>query len=255
MNLNNSNEQLKKIYELKKNNNFENYTLKELKKLPAYNGLCKLNFKKNFFYMLSIANDDAVPLKYFWRNKYEHLSLSIWYDMTRQDGYFFDVGAHTGIYSIIGNINKKENDIISIEAFFINFSRMLSNLKINNITTKNCFLAAASNTEGNDKFLVQTPLNYHAAGGKISKSGNFSVNKNKIDNFKLEKKVRGIKIDTEGHEFEVLKGAKNIISDNKPDIIFEINESCFDSCIDLLKGSGYNFYFINENKKKLDKIS
>ena len=60
--------------------------------------------------MINISNDDAVPLKYLWRNKYEHLSLSLWYDMTRKDGYFFDVGAHTGIYSIIGNLNKNQNN-------------------------------------------------------------------------------------------------------------------------------------------------
>ena len=54
--------------------------------------------------MLNIANDDSIPLKFFWRKNYEKLALSLWYKMTRSDSFFFDVGAHTGIYSIIGNI-------------------------------------------------------------------------------------------------------------------------------------------------------
>ena len=141
MNVNDLKKQFKKIDDLKKNNNFDSYTLKELQTLPTFNGLCELSFKSNSFYMINISNDDAVVLKYLWRNKYEYLSLSLWYDMTRKDGYFFDVGAHTGIYSIIGNLNKKQNNIISIEAYFLNFSRLLSNLKINNIISKNCFLA------------------------------------------------------------------------------------------------------------------
>ena len=57
--------------------------------------------------MLNIYNDDLVPLKFFWKDKYEQLSLNIWYELTRNDSnVFFDVGAHTGIYSIIGNLNK-----------------------------------------------------------------------------------------------------------------------------------------------------
>ena len=89
--------------------------------------------------MVNIENDDAVPLKYLWRNKYENLSLNLWYDMTKKNGFFFDVGAHTGIYSIIGNLDKNENNIISIEAFYINYTRLLSNFKLNKITPDKCF--------------------------------------------------------------------------------------------------------------------
>ena len=174
--------------------------------------------------------------------------------MTRKEGYFFDVGAHTGIYSIIGNLNKNQNNIISIEAYFLNFSRLLSNLKINNIIPKNCFLTAASNTEGVAKLSIKTGPHYHSSGGKISENGNLNVPKNKIDNFKLDKKINWIKIDTEGHEFEVMEGAKNYINKDKPDIIFEINENCFDKCLDLLNFIGYNFYFIDEINDKINKI-
>ena len=254
MKINDLKKQFKKIDDLKKNNNFDTYTLKELQTLPTFNGVCELNFKNTSFYMINISNDDAVPLKYLWRNKYEHLSLSLWYDMTRKDGYFFDVGAHTGIYSIIGNLNKNQNNIISIEAYFLNFSRLLSNLKINNIIPKSCFLAAASNIEGVGKFSVKTAPHYHSSGGKISENGNFNVSKIKIDNFKFDKKINGIKIDTEGHEFEVLEGAQNYINKDKPDIIFEINENCFDKCLELLKLNGYNFYFINEIDEKITEI-
>ena len=142
----------------------------------------------------------------------------------------------------------------SIEAYFLNYSRLLSNLKINNINTHSCFLAAASNSEGTCKFDVKTAFNYHSAGGKISQKGNLTVSKIKIDNFKLDKKIDGIKIDTEGQEFEVLEGAKSSINKDKPDIIFEINENCFDKCLKLLKLNKYNFYFIDEIEDKITRI-
>ena len=140
MKINDQKKQLKKIVNLKKNNNYDNVKLQDLKKLPTFNGLVELSFKNKLFYMVNIENDDAVPLKYLWRNKYENLSLNLWYDITRKNGFFFDVGAHTGIYSIIGNLNKNQDNMISIEPYFLNFSRLLSNLKINNIIPKNCFL-------------------------------------------------------------------------------------------------------------------
>ena len=256
MDIDNLKKKLKEINNLKEKNDFKNHTLDQLNFLPSFNGLCKLHFKNIPFYMLNIANDDAVALKYLWRNNYEYLSLSLWYEMTRRDGCFFDVGAHTGIYSIIGNLNKTYNNIISIEAYFLNFSRLLSNLKINKLSDKGCLLAAASNSEGLTKFSVQNHQGYHSSSGEISENGNLNVSKIKIDSFKLDKKIAGIKIDTEGHELEVLQGAQNSIKRDKPDIIFEINENCFNKCLELLKNNGYNFfYFIDEIDKKFIKIN
>tara|TARA_B110000495_G_C22842028_1_gene491070 strand:+ start:56 stop:886 length:831 start_codon:yes stop_codon:yes gene_type:complete len=245
---------LNEIEILKKNSDFSNCTLKELKSLPNVNCVLELLFDSNSFYMLNIGNDDAVPLKYLWRNNYEKLSMSLWFKLTRNNGVFFDVGAHTGVYTIVGNINNKINKIISIEPFYLNFCRLLSNLKLNNIAINNSFMAAASENEGNCKFKVPTNLDYHSAGGKISDNGNLSVPKVKIDNFKLESKILGIKIDTEGHEIEVLNGAQNSIKKDKPDIIFEINKNSFNKCLKLLKKFDYNFYFIDELKNELIKI-
>ena len=254
MSINEQNKQLKKIADLKKKNNYVNFTLQDLKKLPTLNGLVELSFKNKLFYMINIENDDAVPLKYLWRNKYENLSLNLWYDMTRKNGFFFDVGAHTGIYSIVGNLDKNEKNIISIEPFYINYSRLLSNFKLNKIKPDKCFLAAASNSEGVGKFKAKTLFN-HSTGGKLSEEGILSVHKMKIDNFKLEKKICGMKIDTEGHELEVLEGSIVSIEKDKFDILFEINENCFDKCLRILKFYGYKFYFVDEINEKLTNVN
>ena len=44
------------------------------------------------------------------------------------------------------------------------------------------------------------------------------------------------------------------IARDKPDLIFEINESCFDDCLGILKNHEYKSYYINKNEKKLYKI-
>ena len=242
---------------LKSNNDYSEFDVFKLSELSSYNGVWELKYKDHYFKMLNIYNDDAVPLKYFWKSKYEQLSLHIWYELTRDnDSMFFDVGAHTGIYTIIGNLNKETNNIISLEPYYINFSRMLSNFKLNTLSLDNSFLIAASDCSGSARFKTLTHIRQHTQGGSLSEDGNHGVKKNKLDDFNLEnQKVGCIKIDTEGHEYEVLVGSRNIIQNSKPEIIFELNASGAQKCINFLINFGYDFYIINDEENKLIPIN
>ena len=132
---------LNTMINLKENNDYVDCHFSELVKLTSYDGIWELKFRDNLFKMLNISNDDLVPLKYFWKDKYEQLSLNLWYEFTREiNNFHIDVGSHTGIYTIVGNLNKELNNIISLEPYYINFSRMLSNLKLNQISLDNSFL-------------------------------------------------------------------------------------------------------------------
>ena len=254
MNTKNSNEIIKEINTLKLNSDYSQFKINELRDLPSYNGIAEFKFKEFNFYMLNIAKDDGVVLKYLWRDEYENMSLNIWYDITRGDGFCIDIGAHTGIYSIISNLNKELPLTVSLEPHFLNFARLLDNLKINSLSAKNCYMAAASNKNGTMKFDA-TINTYHTSGGKISDKGSMSVNCVMIDNLNFSKDVIAIKIDTEGHEYKVLEGAKKTIQYNKPEILFEINEESFYLCTNFLKKFGYKFYFISEEKKQLVEIN
>lgn len=62
------------------------------------------------------------------------------------------------------------------------------------------------------------------------------------------------KIDTDGHDFEVINGASKLIADNLPVILFEcdisLNENYIDDCIDTLKSSkrlGYSSFLLYDN--------
>jgi len=243
---------INKIQKLKKENReIQNYTTKQLMELPIINGALEFNFNKKKFNMINIFNDDYIPLIYLWRGKYENFSLDIWYNITRNNGWFIDVGAHTGIYTIIGNLDKKINQIISFEPYFINYCRLILNLRLNEISANNCILGALSNEGGHDKIYVSKPKYFHSQGGFISEKGNVSISKYTLDNFQMKENISGMKIDTEGHEYEVLLGSQNIIKKNKPDIILEINEKSFDLCFNLLNKLDYSFYKIDEKTKKL----
>ena len=105
---------LNAMADLKKDNDYQDYNIHQLTKLTTYSGIWELKFNDNFFKMINIYNDDLVPLKYFWKEKYEQLSLNLWYLFTREiDALHIDVGSHTGIYTIIGNLNKEISNNIA----------------------------------------------------------------------------------------------------------------------------------------------
>ena len=241
------------IEQLKKKKNFIKLNLNQLRELDSFNGIAEFKFNDLSFYMLNISKDDGVVLKYLWRGKYENMSLNLWYQLTREEGFGIDVGAHTGIYSIIGSLEKKLPLTVSLEPHFLNYARLLDNLKINSLSAKYCYLAAASNQNGTMKF-DSSISTYHTSAGKISEQGSMTVNAMKIDNINFTKKVTAIKIDTEGHEYNVLEGAQKTIKNNNPEIIFEINRESFNSSLNLLKKFGYSFYFIDEDNQNFFQI-
>ena len=247
---------LKTMINLKKDTDYMDYNLNQLVKLTSYSGVWELKFKNHLFKMINIYNDDFVPLKYFWKDRYEQLSLNLWYDFTRDmNALHFDVGSHTGIYTIIGNLDKKINNIVSLEPYYMNFSRMLTNLKLNRIVLDNSFLVAASNDLGVAKFKTSTHIRQHTSGGSIQKEGNHNVQKTKLDNMvNRNQKIGSIKIDTEGHEYQVLLGSENIIRNFKPDIIFEINKACAQMCLNYLTDFDYSFFVIDDRNNKLFKL-
>jgi FkbM family methyltransferase len=67
---------------------------------------------------------------------------------------------------------------------------------------------------------------------------------------------RVIKIDVEGAEASVLKGAEQLVASAKPVMLCEVSEENVDFCTDFLKTHGYTLYdFDNRGLGKIDKAS
>ena len=137
-----------------------------------------------------------------------------------------DIGAHIGMYTIA--FGKKVNHIYSFECSPKSFNYFCANLLLHdlsyNVTKFNC---ALSDKEGNAKYFIRDPLD----GGGNGISG-FLQDERKntptidcptrtLDSFGLTN-VNFIKIDVEGHEEFVLRGAVETLKNNGyPKILFE----------------------------------
>ncbi len=235
--------------------NFKDMSLNELFRLPPYNGIYNYKISMTSFLMLNIINDDSSVVKHFWRGSHELEELDIWFEIAKSRGVFIDVGAHTGLYPITCLKANPENDVICFEPYFMNLSRLITNLRLNGFTKNiSTILGAVSNFDGKSKFNIATERSYMGQGGKIGKEG-LDTNVYKLDTLffkKFKKKLNAIKIDAEGEDFNVLLGAENLIKEHKPKIIVEAREKNKLKIVNFLKSNSYKIYNVKNMSHEFD---
>ena len=238
-----------------KNIDFENLSLAELNKLPPHNGIYNFKISKTSFLMLNIINDDSSVIKHFWRGSHDLKELDKWFEISKNEGLYIDVGAHTGLYTITSLKANSRNSVICFEPYFMNLSRLITNLRVNGLSKNvSTILGAVSNFDGKSNFKITTEKSYMSKGGKLSEEGQ-DTNVYKLDTLlfkKFKKKINAIKIDTEGEDFKVLVGAENLIREHKPKIIIEVREENKIEIANFLKSNSYKLFNINNLDNEFD---
>lgn len=126
-----------------------------------------------------------------------------------------DCGANIGAYSFA--FLQKADFVISFESNSDAFECLKYNLKY--FPNSHIFNYALGSVSG--RVNVVKDLNAGASHCILAQDGEIEVRT--IDSYKI-KKVDFIKIDCEGFELEILKGAIKTIQNNKPKLYIEINE-------------------------------
>lgn len=170
---------------------------------------------------------------------------------------FVDVGANIGLHSIFFNQIFKE--IYAFEAHPKTYQILKFNIsEYKNIHSFNFGI-------GSKEDVLKLHSNRHNLGGSSfvydQKSGlHYNVKIKKLDQFKDKLKNIGlIKIDVEGMEFDVIEGANEIITNNRPLILFEQSDQDFDKngdskVIQKLKDLDYLFFYYERIWNQTNKI-
>lgn len=156
---------------------------------------------------------------------------------------FVDVGANIGIWSLPAIRHFKK--VVSYEPS----KRNLECLKANIPTGIDLRERAIANITGMAEF---KEAKSNCGDSKLCRPGiesSYSVPVVRLDDEPLED-VDLIKIDVQGWELEVLEGAKKLISDQHPWIVFEINQNV-DVCCELLEKLDYDSVRIKSKRMLL----
>jgi FkbM family methyltransferase len=139
-----------------------------------------------------------------------------------------DIGSNFGQMSILWSKHMTNVEVYSFEASKYIFNILKKNVELNQANVKlfNSFVG----NQNSDEFYIEksriTSEAYNTYGSnqiKEAKNEENSerINALKIDDIKFNKNISAMKIDVQGYDLEVLKGAKETIKKYKMPIIFE----------------------------------
>ncbi len=212
--------------------------------------------------------NDHIESQIFWQGMQEG-DVGVYRvikDLLKQGDVFFDIGACVGTFSLIAaNIVKASGRVYAFEPVLKHFERLKRNIALNGFENILLFKLALSDKNGGGKIFIPKTLNT----GMASLSANNmqwadyeveEVELKKLDNFVKEQDVKRIdiiKIDVEGHELAVIKGAINSINKFKPRIIMEVNRGFLQKAkvraeefVRFFKEYDYRLYRIDHDYKE-----
>ena len=141
-----------------------------------------------------------------------------------------DVGAHIGCFTLkAAKEVSPEGEVVSFEPSSENFKYLTLNVGSNNYENVELLNVAAGSEPGMAKLHlgIRRGTNSFFSDGTVERVGIEEVCIRTLDSVADELKLRKIsflKIDVEGFELEVLKGAQNILASNHPSIAMETHD-------------------------------
>src|ERR687897_3167498 len=233
---------------------FGDFLYKAVKFFRPRSKLLKFKVPKyNYEFYCRINKDDFIVMT-------RHEDVIIEYFRPKEGDIVVDIGAHIGLYTIISSKRVGANGkVVAIEANPSNFEMLNRNIKVNQLTNIISLNNAVYSKETKIKLylpgeeLGHTTYNTVMSDRAKNEDKFVEVNANTLD-YLLQLNeitdVNWVKIDVEGAEFEVLKGASNVLSKSK-DIALLIEVHGLDNHIPILEFvSSYNFKIEFEKSNK-----
>jgi FkbM family methyltransferase len=185
-----------------------------------------------------------------WAGTYELSKLNLLCKFLRAGQVMYDVGANVGLYTLLGSrIVGSEGSIYAFEPLSENCRLLERHLELNHITNCRVINAAASNHAGIRKFDTTNG----ALMGRLSDSGETSVQTLDLDSFWMaepgSRRPQFLKIDVEGAEMDVLRGASSLLSACAPGLLLATHgPEVHAKCNGYLASLGYKVTQIEPNE-------
>lgn len=212
-----------------------------------------IHFKGSGYQATSIRKD-VIP------GIYESSCLPMIKRLIHHGDHVVDVGAHEGYISLfMSQLVGQMGRVYSFEPNQENLDFLRRNIRLNSITNIEVFEMALSDKKAKMTLYYDSDM---GAWGSLIHFPHFKTKKtvkcdvDTLDHlFEHREKIGFIKIDTEGNELNVLIGAKRILCEDNPHIMFEVNLTFWaqlgysiDTLFNLLTGYGYELFVVKHNK-------
>lgn len=196
-------------------------------------------FRNTFFYLPNYPKCHIQNKIYNDADFYEHIYLDKLSKYLPDNAVIIDIGANIGNHSIYWGTQNSASKVYSFEAIKSTYDILFKNIELNQLNNIVIpFNIALSDENGNAN--SNGVSEYNIGSTSITKSTDGKIITKTLDSINLDTdRIDLIKIDVEGHEVNVLKGANETIKKYHPMIMIESFPEYFQEVNTILENHGY----------------
>lgn len=170
--------------------------------------------------------DDALAPSLIWKRGWESTTLRVFSHLCKESSRIIDVGAYSGIYSLVAALENPELEVVAVEPNPEGYALLERNVAANGLGARIQSVQAAATSRGGSGTLYvnhdPTQSSMRPDPRATPHVGAVQVALVTLDELSCGNSVGVIKIDVEGVEFEVLEGGKVLIERDRPSLIVEL---------------------------------
>lgn len=157
-----------------------------------------------------------------------------------QPDVFLDVGAHAALYSVVLKKTCPDLEVHSFEPDRKNLCQLYGNLFVNGLTDKvSVHEYGVSDSSGKAAFIASDSMSSRGTR-RVSDDGESTIPVKRLDDvFSYADKKIALKIDVEGHEQHVIRGAEQLLKSNSCYLQIESSEKDFVMLKSMMESLGY----------------
>ena len=177
-------------------------------------------FKDTYFYLPQVEEDCIQGCIKCFQEYWDMPAHRIIDKYLKDNSVILDIGANIGSHTLYWAIERKAKKVYSFEPFDMIYEILEANVKLNSlqdVVTTYSFGLSDEECRAKKGFVY----NKNLGSTKFLKQENGEATLKALDSLEIPEKIDLIKIDVEGHEVEVLKGALKTLEKNKPILVIE----------------------------------
>lgn len=176
-----------------------------------------------------------------WLGAYEHKKAKTFAEHVSSADVVFDIGANVGFYTLLAARRVgPRGEVTAFEPLPRNIDFLRQHVELNNLENVTVVQAAVAESEGTSRFSTQEGF----LEGHLVDKGGMEVEMVSIDAFVNSRNARSpnvMKIDVEGAELQVLKGAYGVLASARPIIFLATHgDDVHRDCCSFLSDFGYS---------------